>query len=413
MRVVGDGALLASLSRATGARHARHRRDHPARAGRGDPLPRRGRDDRDRRPGHRQDRGRAAPGGVPALLRPQPVRRRRRPGGRPVRGVRRLHRAGAAVARRGHGDAALARLAGGRRTRRPGSTRPTVAAIKGSLRMRRVLERAVARRGARRARPSCGCSTGGTLLRLDAPSLDRIRRRALPPRRPAQRGPRRRLRRRASTRCGQQAPRARGPSLPEHGGRSRPRSPSAPSSWSSCGPGGRGCAPMRGAAAGWPSRERLRALRATGCCPARRSTRCRARSTRWPSTGRRSPTWRCWTSWTSCSGRPPQPARRRRRDPFHVRDGVQEVSTFADRQAAARARRRSAPDDYRDYAHVVVDEAQDVSPMQWRMIGRRGPYASWTDRRRPGAEPRGPGTRPSWTGPATGARRTPPAHATR
>jgi DNA helicase IV len=35
-------------------------------------------------------------------------------------------------------------------------------------------------------------------------------------------------------------------------------------------------------------------------------------------------------------------------------------------------------EDYREYAHVVVDESQDVSPMQWRMIGRRGSYASWT-----------------------------------
>jgi DNA helicase IV len=26
----------------------------------------------------------------------------------------------------------------------------------------------------------------------------------------------------------------------------------------------------------------------------------------------------------------------------------------------------------------VVDEAQDLSPMQWRMVGRRGRYASWT-----------------------------------
>jgi DNA helicase IV len=34
--------------------------------------------------------------------------------------------------------------------------------------------------------------------------------------------------------------------------------------------------------------------------------------------------------------------------------------------------------DYRDYAHVVVDESQDVTPMQWRMIGRRGQAASWT-----------------------------------
>jgi DNA helicase IV len=31
-----------------------------------------------------------------------------------------------------------------------------------------------------------------------------------------------------------------------------------------------------------------------------------------------------------------------------------------------------------DYAHVLVDEAQDLSPMQWRMLGRRGRHASWT-----------------------------------
>ena len=30
------------------------------------------------------------------------------------------------------------------------------------------------------------------------------------------------------------------------------------------------------------------------------------------------------------------------------------------------------------YAHVLVDEAQDLSPMQWRMVGRRGGGASWT-----------------------------------
>jgi DNA helicase IV len=76
-------------------------------------------------------------------------------------------------------------------------------------------------------------------------------------------------------------------------------------------------------------------------------------------------------------GRPKQPARKTR-NPFHVRDGVQEVSTYADRQAAARAQQVQRDDDYREYAHVVVDEAQDVSPMQWRMIGRRGSYASWT-----------------------------------
>ena len=30
------------------------------------------------------------------------------------------------------------------------------------------------------------------------------------------------------------------------------------------------------------------------------------------------------------------------------------------------------------YAHVLVDEAQDLSPMQWRMVGQRGRTASWT-----------------------------------
>ena len=35
-------------------------------------------------------------------------------------------------------------------------------------------------------------------------------------------------------------------------------------------------------------------------------------------------------------------------------------------------------DSYRDFAHVVVDEAQDLTPMQWRAVARRGPYASWT-----------------------------------
>jgi hypothetical protein len=76
-------------------------------------------------------------------------------------------------------------------------------------------------------------------------------------------------------------------------------------------------------------------------------------------------------------GQPMKPARRRR-DPFRLAGGVRELSTFADRQRAERAAARERPADYRDYAHVVVDEAQDVSPMQWRMLGRRGKLASWT-----------------------------------
>jgi hypothetical protein len=54
-----------------------------------------------------------------------------------------------------------------------------------------------------------------------------------------------------------------------------------------------------------------------------------------------------------------------------------EVTTFADR--TARSRRNVAEEhDYRTFAHVVVDEAQDVTPMQWRMLARRGRGATWT-----------------------------------
>jgi DNA helicase IV len=64
------------------------------------------------------------------------------------------------------------------------------------------------------------------------------------------------------------------------------------------------------------------------------------------------------------------PKRRRRRADQSV-----ELRTWSDRQASAPYRR---PNNYDEYSHVVVDEAQDLSPMQWRMIGRRGRYASWT-----------------------------------
>ncbi|MBB5869582.1 DNA helicase IV [Allocatelliglobosispora scoriae] len=74
-------------------------------------------------------------------------------------------------------------------------------------------------------------------------------------------------------------------------------------------------------------------------------------------------------------GRPPK-TRKRAGQAFTV-GGVREVTTFADRQ---RATRNVEPreGDYRDFAHVIVDESQDVTPMQWRMLGRRGRIASWT-----------------------------------
>lgn len=66
-------------------------------------------------------------------------------------------------------------------------------------------------------------------------------------------------------------------------------------------------------------------------------------------------------------GTQPKPKRRQRKAAQHQTLGVVQQSSRAER-----------PADYRDFAHVVVDESQDVTPMQWRMIGRRGHAASWT-----------------------------------
>ena len=53
------------------------------------------------------------------------------------------------------------------------------------------------------------------------------------------------------------------------------------------------------------------------------------------------------------------------------------VTTFADRNRSS-GRSVASERDYKTYAHVVVDEAQDVTPMQWRMLGRRARGATWT-----------------------------------
>ena len=67
-------------------------------------------------------------------------------------------------------------------------------------------------------------------------------------------------------------------------------------------------------------------------------------------------------------------------DPLEGID-LQEITTAAEREYAP-ARRGWAPPTHRieddGYAHVLIDEAQDLSPMQWRMVGRRGRAATWT-----------------------------------
>src|SRR5206468_10035380 len=45
---------------------------------------------------------------------------------------------------------------------------------------------------------------------------------------------------------------------------------------------------------------------------------------------------------------------------------------------SGRGRRERLEEERTDYAHVIVDEAQDLTPMQWRMVGRRGRHATWT-----------------------------------
>jgi DNA helicase IV len=73
-----------------------------------------------------------------------------------------------------------------------------------------------------------------------------------------------------------------------------------------------------------------------------------------------------------------------RDDPLTLVEGgvdMQELTTAADREYAPTGRAWTAPthrieDD--GFAHVLIDEAQDLTPMQWRMVGRRGRAASWT-----------------------------------
>ena len=59
---------------------------------------------------------------------------------------------------------------------------------------------------------------------------------------------------------------------------------------------------------------------------------------------------------------------------------LHEVTTAADREYAGPRGWTPPTNRVEDdgYAHVLVDEAQDLTPMQWRMIGRRGRGATWT-----------------------------------
>ncbi|EST25559.1 hypothetical protein N566_24455 [Streptomycetaceae bacterium MP113-05] len=78
-------------------------------------------------------------------------------------------------------------------------------------------------------------------------------------------------------------------------------------------------------------------------------------------------------------GPPPARPRDREVDPLDLLTGLDELTTAADRNSSRRDRSsRAEREERRDYAHVIVDEAQDLTPMQWRMVGRRGRQATWT-----------------------------------
>jgi DNA helicase IV len=58
--------------------------------------------------------------------------------------------------------------------------------------------------------------------------------------------------------------------------------------------------------------------------------------------------------------------------------GIRELTTSIERSERSRRVDDGVHEEPKDYGHIVVDEAQDLSPMQWRMLGRRGRNATWT-----------------------------------
>jgi DNA helicase IV len=60
-----------------------------------------------------------------------------------------------------------------------------------------------------------------------------------------------------------------------------------------------------------------------------------------------------------------------------VDENMPELTTVTDREFSVGPRTTTRTEDD-TYAHVLVDEAQDLTPMQWRMLGRRGRAATWT-----------------------------------
>ncbi|MFG3150470.1 HelD family protein [Streptomyces sp. NPDC048219] len=75
-------------------------------------------------------------------------------------------------------------------------------------------------------------------------------------------------------------------------------------------------------------------------------------------------------------GTPARPRKRRELDPLDQLTGLEEL--MPQREETQRERAERLAQERTEYAHVIVDEAQDLTPMQWRMVGRRGRHATWT-----------------------------------
>lgn len=75
-------------------------------------------------------------------------------------------------------------------------------------------------------------------------------------------------------------------------------------------------------------------------------------------------------------GAPARPKKRRELDPLDQLSGLEELMPV--REESQRERAERLAQERTEYAHVIVDEAQDLTPMQWRMVGRRGRHATWT-----------------------------------
>ncbi|MCF3129815.1 HelD family protein [Streptomyces olivochromogenes] len=75
-------------------------------------------------------------------------------------------------------------------------------------------------------------------------------------------------------------------------------------------------------------------------------------------------------------GTPARPRKKRDLDPLDQLSGLDELMPV--REESQRERAERLAQERVEYAHVIVDEAQDLTPMQWRMVGRRGRHATWT-----------------------------------